>query len=390
MTKGLKTPIGVIGGGQLGKMLMEAGSRLNLKYTFLEKNSACPASLVCKNQVIGTLFEEDKILEVASLSDVITYEIEHVNVDTLAKVEASGKQVIPTSDVLKIIQDKGNQKQFFENHGIETLPYKIVSAENLVFEVDLWTDNGFVLKHRKGGYDGKGVSIYSKETFMKEVALESDSLKSKDGYVIEKLIEHPIELSVIVAIDQLGNKACYDVSEMVFDMQSNLMDYLICPSNQSAKIIEKAKSLALKAVSGFNSPGLFAVELFLKEETLFVNEIAPRPHNSGHHTIESAYCSQYEQLNRILTGLPLGNTSQVASAITCNFVGPEGFSGPYALEGVSEISKLKGVYLHLYGKKESKPFRKLGHFTVLGDDTEECLEIMRKVKSALKIKSTYI
>ena len=388
MTHRINKRIGILGGGQLGKMLMEAGSRMNINYSFLEKGDACPALLVNQNHIVGGLYERGKIEELASQSDVLTYEIEHVNVDALIDLHNQGKQVFPKPDVLKIIQDKGLQKQFFENQNVSTLPYKLVEASNLIDEVNNWPNQRLVLKHRKGGYDGKGVNVVSKDDVTRLHQENSDLLQSDTGYVIEKIIENPVELSVIVAIDQLGNMQCYEVSEMVFDDSSNLMDYLVTPSNQSQDIEEKAKELASTVVQGFNSPGLFAVELFLDgDNNLFVNEIAPRPHNSGHHTIESTYCSQYEQLNRILLGFPLGSTSQIISAVTCNIVGSADVNGEYYLDGLEEVLDMKGVYIHMYGKTHTKPNRKLGHFTVIRERKEDCLNTMRAVKNILRIKS---
>jgi 5-(carboxyamino)imidazole ribonucleotide synthase len=384
----MKKTIGVLGGGQLGKMLFEAGSPLNTSFVFLEKSADCPASRVCKNQVVGTLMDEDKIQELAAQCDVLTYEIEHVNVQALAKMEEAGTPVFPKPSVLSIIQDKGFQKDFYTQNDIPTLAYKLSTESQLEENISDWPEERFVLKHRRGGYDGKGVQLLNKAKFAKLLNNKDDSLSSEYGYVIEKLAENAIEVSVIVSVDQLGNQATYAPSEMVFDPESNLMDYLIAPSRLNSEINKKCEAVALKAIDSFNSPGLFAVELFVQDNgDIFVNEIAPRPHNSGHHTIESTYTSQYEQLNRILLGQPLGDTSLITPAATCNIVGPQDVKGAYHIGNINEVLAITGVYVHMYGKETTSPFRKLGHFTVLAPTREEVITKMETVKNLLTIKS---
>jgi 5-(carboxyamino)imidazole ribonucleotide synthase len=381
--------IGVLGGGQLGKMLFEAGSPLNINFTFLEKSEGCPASLVCSNQVVGSLQDPIKINTLAKNADVLTYEIEHVNVEALEQLEREGKPVYPKPSVLSIIQDKGLQKQYYTDNGVATLDFTLATIENLAEKVAAWPEDRFVLKHRKGGYDGKGVQLLTKQSFSSLVAADNSSLTSEHGYVLEKLAQDAIEVSVIVAVAQDGSSITYPPCEMVFNPRSNLMDYLIAPSSLSLEINDKCEALALKAVKGFNSPGLFAVELFVEASGgIFVNEIAPRPHNSGHHTIESCYTSQYEQLIRILLGQPLGSTALIKPAATCNIVGPQEVNGAYDLANLNEVLQIEGVYIHMYGKTTTSPDRKLGHFTVLADTREAVVEKMEKVKSMLSIKST--
>lgn len=378
--------IGVLGGGQLGKMLFEAGSPTNVKYVFLEKTSDCPATLVCKSQVLGSIQDTAKINELAQIADVLTYEIEHVNVEALANLEREGKLVLPKTSVLTIIQDKGLQKQYYADRGIATLRFELATARDLDTKIAHWPENTFVLKHRKGGYDGKGVQLLDKETFAKMQAAREERLSSEHGYIIEKLANNAIEVSVIVAVAQDGSTSTYPSCEMVFDPRSNLMDYLISPSSLSTETNTICASLALQAVQGFGSAGLFAVELFVQQDgNVFVNEIAPRPHNSGHHTIESSYTSQYEQLNRILLGQPLGSTALVKPAATCNIVGPQDVNGAYELANLDKVLSIEGVYIHMYGKTTTSPDRKLGHFTVLADTREAVVEKMEKVKSLLKI-----
>ncbi len=388
LKKDINKTIGILGGGQLGKMLFEAGSPMNLNYQFLEKSSDCPASLVSNNQVVGGLKDEAKIRELAQLSDVLSYEIEHVNVDALEALEGEGKLVIPQSSVLRIIQDKGLQKAFYAKHQTPTLAFELAGSSDLAEKVEAWPDDRFVLKHRKGGYDGKGVQLLSKSKFNELHNTNDESLQSNDGYVIEKLAVDATEVSVIVAIGQQGDVVEYEPCEMVFDPKSNLMDYLIAPAAISEDIIARCKEVASMAVKAFNSPGMFAVELFATGTgDVYVNEIAPRPHNSGHHTIESSITSQYEQLNRILLGMPVGDTQLLCPAATCNIVGPEDVNGEYYLHNIESVLAIPGVYIHMYGKKTTSPFRKLGHFTVLGNTKEDVVAKMNKVKQSLTIKS---
>ena len=378
--------IGVLGGGQLGKMLFEAGSPMNTSYVFLEINNECPASLVCKNQVIGSLQDEIKIKELGGLSDVVTYEIEHVNVEALLTLEKSGIPVFPKPSVLTIIQDKGLQKEYYANNGVATLDFSLATIENLADKVAAWPEDNFVLKHRKGGYDGKGVQLLTKEKFATLLAAQDESLKSEHGYVIEKLANNATEISVIVAVAQDRSTSTYPPCEMVFDPRSNLMDYLIAPSSLTTETSNYCESIAKDAVKAFDSPGLFAVELFVEDNgNVYVNEIAPRPHNSGHHTIESSYTSQYEQLNRILLGQPLGSTALIKPAATCNIVGPQDLNGAYQLANLDQVLAIEGVYIHMYGKTTTSPDRKLGHFTVLADTRDELVTKMSEVKELLQI-----
>ncbi|MBT8327356.1 MAG: 5-(carboxyamino)imidazole ribonucleotide synthase [Bacteroidia bacterium] len=389
MEQSNKITIGILGGGQLGKMLFEAGSPLNNRYRFLESSPDCPASLVCNNQVVGGLMDADKIETLAEGCDVISYEIEHVNIDALRKLEENNKSVFPKSNVLKTIQDKGLQKQFYRNHNIPTLDFILSTSANLQTSVERWPDTKFVLKHRKGGYDGKGVQVITKSQYAELLSSKDDSINNDSGFVIEKFVPEVTEVAVIVGVAQDGTITSYDPCEMVFDPKSNLMDYLIAPSSLSQEINNRCKEIATKVVRSFDSPGLFAVELFIDDnDDVFVNEIAPRPHNSGHHTIESCITSQYEQLNRILLNQPLGDTRLMCPAATCNIVGPPDVLGEYIIDNLDEILSISGVYIHMYGKASTSPYRKLGHFTILSETKEEVVNKMKQVKELLKIKST--
>ena len=385
MSNKLDRKIGILGGGQLGKMLMESYSPLNIHYTILEKSRNCPSGYVTNRIIEGSLYDKDAIKALSKHADVLTYEIEHVNIEALKELDVP---TIPYPSVLEVIQDKGLQKEFYSQHDIPTLAYSLRTAEELDNAVMQWPDQGFVLKHRKGGYDGKGVQLLDKELFQQLQKKSEASLKSEAGYVIEALIHDAMEVSVIVAVGMDGQLTTYEPCEMVFDPKANLMDYLISPARLSAEVGEHCRDVALKVVKAFNSPGIFAVELFVdKQGTAYVNEIAPRPHNSGHHSIESCYTSQYEQLNRILLNLPLGSTKQIRPAVNVNILGPSHINGSYELAGLEEVLKIEGVYLHMYGKEETKPYRKLGHYTILGETTEDCMKKMAQVRESLRVVS---
>jgi 5-(carboxyamino)imidazole ribonucleotide synthase len=376
--------IGILGGGQLGKMLIEAGYPMSIQYNVLENGKDFPCkSVLAGTHIEGTLYNREAILELDNISDVLTYEIEHLDVSVLRECKS---QVFPKVQVLTIIQDKGLQKQFFDQHNIDTLPYTIVSREEILTTIREHSQEKMVIKSRKGGYDGQGVWIIDKSVFVENYKLEQ--WNNPAGYIIEQFIPNTQELSVLVAVDQQGNASHYEVSEMVFNPEANLMDYLISPANISTKLSEKAKELSLKVVRALNSPGIFAVELFVdKNSNIFVNEIAPRPHNSGHHTIESCETSQYAQLNRILMGWPLGSTVQKGVALTCNILGPKNMNGAYQLNGLEEALKISGVYIHMYNKTTTKPYRKLGHFTITAENRATALDKMNRVRDLLKVES---
>lgn len=377
----LQKTIGIIGGGQLGKMLIEASRPWNFKYHILESSLDCPAAHIADKVIVGKLTDGDKIRELAKNVDVLTYEIEHIDSDTLIELEKEGKLIIPSPKALQIIQDKGKQKQFYSQHHIKTAPYYIVDKE-ADWQIALGDVSGekLAVKLCKGGYDGKGVVIAHR------VDLENGVYPFNEPCIVEKFVPNVRELAIIVARDLEGEIMEFPEVEMFFNPSSNLVEFLFSPSNFEKEIIMEAKKLAHKVVSAFGTAGLFAIELFIDQNNqVWVNETAPRPHNSGHHTIEGCYTSQYEQLNRILAGYPLGNTSLVQPCAMINITGPEGFSGAYKMDNLEELLKTPGVYLHLYKKAESKPHRKLGHVTVLDSGTERMLQKAEKVKSLIKI-----
>lgn len=372
-----KTKIGILGGGQLGKMLIEASRPWNIENVVLENDAQCPASLVANKVIVGSLYDAEKIKELASECDVITYEIEHVNVAALSEVEQMGKKVIPSTSVLRIIQNKRLQKQFYTEHNIPTAKYFIFgNREKAIADLALLKGEKAVVKMATGGYDGKGVQIVNKEQII------HGAFNIQEGDVIEELEESMLEISVIVAVDQDGNQCTFPAVEMYFNPRSNLVEFQFSPAQISEHTVALCNKIAMEATAHFQSPGLFAVEMFCcGDNRVLVNEIAPRPHNSGHHTIEGCFTSQFEQLNRILLGLPLGNTEMSSSfAAMVNLVGPQELVGKYQLESAKELLEMQGVYIHLYNKAEIKPDRKMGHITFLADSFEEMTKKAESIK----------
>ena len=380
--------IGIIGGGQLGKMFLENAVRYGNKIIVLENDTESPAQQLTHHYIKGSLQDAAAIRTLASKCDVLTFEIEHINTEVLIELEKEGKKIIPAPNVLKIIQDKGIQKQFYTQHGIPTSPYKLVNRPDEWLSAMLEMGGGkFAAKSRVGGYDGKGVYLTDAETIRRQ-----PELIPFDGPVmIEKFVTCKTELAVIVAVAQDGTSKAFPCVDMEFDPISNLVTYLFSPAEIDAETEQKAQEIALQVVKAFGSPGLFAVEFFLDTQNqLYVNEIAPRPHNSGHHTIEGAYTSQFDQLFRILTGLPLGDISFRQAAVMINLVGPAGDHGEYYLKNLDLILEKPGVYIHMYGKAESRPDRKLGHITILGETLEDAkrkADWVRKTVSVAIIKN---
>lgn len=363
----MATPIiGIIGGGQLGRMFIEEALRYNVTSYILDADKEAPAALVADKHFIGSITDRDALNKLAAECDVLTYEIEHIFTEALVELEASGKTVIPSPHVLTVIQDKGKQKDFYRHHGIATSDYVIVKSPSdwlNAVEQKGWTK--FAAKKCREGYDGKGVALVTTKA-LKE---HPTDVPFDDDTVLEQFVANAKEISVIVAVDQKGNTATYPAVEMEFDPDANLVKYLFCPANITEQQASDAEALALKTVKAFGSAGLYAVEMFLDEAgKLYVNEVAPRPHNSGHHTIEACYTSQYEQLLRILMGFPLGSTKLIKPAAMINVLGDKSFSGPYRIKNRDKLLAMPGVYIHMYGKKTSKPMRKLGHVTILSDD----------------------
>lgn len=375
--------IGIIGGGQLGRMFIENALKMNVRCAVLENDEHCPAALVAHQFIKGALTDEAAIRQLAEVSDVLTYEIEHINTEALLKLEAEGKQIIPSPRVLQIIQDKGLQKEFYRNNGIPTADFRIVqNPGEWVYAAESMQAERFAAKLCKGGYDGKGVALMRTEDLRNGTATAPFDAPT----MIEAFVDCAKELSVIVARDLQGNTVSFPVVEMEFDPVANLVTFLFSPAEINHTTEEQAQHIAMDAVTKLNGYGLFAVEMMLnKQGNILVNEIAPRPHNSGHQTIEGNFSSQYDQLLRVLTGLPLGSTDVILPSAMINVLGGEGFSGTYHMEGIEKILALPGVYVHLYEKKESRPMRKLGHITVLADTVKDVKEKATFVRNTINI-----
>ena len=373
--------VGIIGGGQLGMMTIEAKfPSLPVEFVVLEQSADCPAAPISNQFIAGSLKSEADIRTLAEASDVLTWEIEHINVDALVKLEKEGKTIIPKPSVLQTIQDKGIQKQFFQQHNIPTAHFALCDAQSITEALlSQFPGEQIVIKTRTGGYDGKGVAILNKSEALQSMPFSGNIL-------IETFVPNALEIAVIVAIAQDGSHAVYPAIEMYFNPKSNLVEFLFSPARISTELEKKIQAIGLQCVQKLNSPGLFAVELFLTEnQEIWVNEIAPRPHNSGHHTIEGCHCSQFEQFLRILSGAPLGDPYLVQPAAMINIVGPTHLSGDYQLANEDSLTQNGDVFIHMYRKSETRPNRKLGHATVIAPNLEALLERAESVKNQLEV-----
>ena len=374
--------LGIIAGGQMGKMLVLAASNWDVKTYILDADEHCPASTGCTGFFKGNPLNYEDVIRFGKRVDLITFEIEHVNIAALKKLKADGKKIFPDPDTLEIIQDKGLQKQFYQSNHIPSLPFSLFDNKD---EIMAAAESGtisfpFVQKLRKGGYDGKGVSIIRSGNDLNDL-LEGPSLT-------EQLIEIRHEISVIVARNDKGEVKCFPVVEMEFNEEANLVERLVCPSSLDPEIIRQANEIAKRIISSFHLRGLLAVEMLVdKNNRVWVNEVAPRPHNSGHHTIESVVTSQFEQLLRAIFNFPLGSTQLKLPSVMINLLGEPGYEGAVKYEGLTECMGIEGVKIHLYGKKITKPFRKMGHVTILAFTIEEAKLKADMVKQKLKVKS---
>ncbi len=372
--------IGILGGGQLGKMLCQAGSQWGLDLSILDERPDFPAGQVCPQFTVGHFRQAEDVLAFGKDKDVITIEIEHVSVEALEQLEQEGILVYPGPAVLRIIQDKGLQKEFYRQHQIPTAPFQLMASSDAIrFAVKSGTLKlPFVQKTREAGYDGRGVAV---------IRNVEDLEKLLDGpSLIEELVAMSKEIAVVVARDIHGEVKAFPAVEMVFHEEANLVEFLSCPAAITAEQESIAEALAIQVAQAFGTVGLLAVELFLTDSGDFlVNEVAPRPHNSGHHTIECCETSQYEQHLRAITGLPLGSTRLIRPGIMLNLLGEPGYTGAAIYEGWDECIEWPGVHVHLYGKAETRPYRKMGHVTVVADTLEEARDRARFVRDKLKV-----
>lgn len=371
--------IGILGGGQLGKMFMQNALNYPNEIYFLEPDSQAPCSVFCDCFIEGDFKDYQTVLDFGEDKDILSIEIENVNIEALKELQKNGKKIIPNPECLQIIKDKGLQKEFYREHYIPTANFYLVENKG-----ELKDDKGlkfpFIQKLRIGGYDGKGVQLIKNQ-------FELDKFWNKPS-VIEEVIDIEKELSVIVSKNENGEVNVFNVVEMVFNEKLNLVDCLFSPADISNEVAGQVKEIGRKAVDAFQTPGIFCIELFLsKNGKLMVNEIAPRVHNSGHQTIEANYSSQYDQMFRVLTNSPLGDVSEKEYAAMINLVGEAGYIGEAKYEGLEKLLDLSKVYLHLYGKKITNPGRKMGHVTVLGHTRTEIKQKIQFIKNNLKVIS---
>lgn len=368
--------IGILGGGQLGRMLIQAGMNFNLHISVLDPDKDAPCKSIADEFKAGSLSDFKTVYDFGKKADVLTIEIEHVNADALEKLVKEGVKVFPQPDVIKTIQDKGLQKLFYHKHKIPSSEFRLIDSKAEIFYTEGLIP--FFQKLRKGGYDGRGVQrIRSKNDFKK--AFDAPS-------VLEKQVDIAKELSVIVARNESGEVKTYPAVELDFHPKANLVEYLFSPAAISPPVEKKAEQIAMKAAESLKIVGLLAVEMFLtKDGEILVNEIAPRVHNSGHHTIEGNVTSQFEQHLRAILNLPLGSTAVKTPAVMVNLLGEAGCDGVAKYKGLEKVLNVEGVAIHLYGKKFTRPFRKMGHVTIVDRDLKTAKEKAKFVKRTLKV-----
>lgn len=369
--------VGILGGGQLGRMLVQAGIDLNITFRILDPDAQAPCHQLAPF-THGKLTDYETVMKFGEECDVITIEIENVNTAALKDLVRKGIKVFPQPEVIELIQDKRTQKKFYIDHGIPTAPFVLTENRN---EAHQYADFlPAVNKLGREGYDGRGVQIIRTERELSN-AFDAPGL-------LEKLIDFDKEISVIVARNERGVVTSFPAVEMVFHPTANLVEYLFAPAGIADVVVAEADAIARKVIAELNMVGLLAVEMFVdKTGKVLVNEVAPRPHNSGHQTIEANVTSQYEQHLRAILGLPLGDTRALQPSAMVNLLGEEGYSGPAVYEGLEELLKTPGVHVHLYGKKLTKPFRKMGHVTITDYDLESVRKKANFVKQTLKVKA---
>ncbi len=370
--------VGILGGGQLGRMLLQAAANYVVETYVLENDENCPAAHLCHHFTKGDITDYDTVYQFGKQLQAITIEIESVNIEALEQLEKEGVRVYPKPSAIKIIKNKIEQDHFYQLHDIPS-PDFIVTKDKA--SVALHKDFlPAVHKLGEGGYDGKGVQV---------LRTEADLEKAFDQKaVLEKMVAIQKEIAVIVAMNDAGETAIYPPAEMIFDPVLNLLDYQLSPAQLSEKVLWKAEAIALTVVKKLQSPGLFAIELFIdKEDNVLVNETAPRVHNSGHHTIEANYCSQYDMLWRIILQLPLGNTKPILPSAIVNLLGADGYTGTAKYDGLKEVLQMEHVFVHLYGKTITKPGRKMGHVTIMSNDYHDLTHKANKIKHTLKVIS---
>jgi len=370
--------LGILGGGQLGRMLIQQAINYNVTVKVLDPDREAPCKKLCDEFVVGSLGDYETVYKFGKKVDMLTIEIEKVNVDALEQLEKEGVLVYPQPRIIRLIQDKGLQKQFFKENDIPTAEFQIISSPEQLKSSRI--PFPYIQKLRRDGYDGKGVYKVIDESYLAEAFKESS--------LVERWIDFQKEIAVIVARNEDGEIKAFPMVEMEFNPQANLVEFLIAPSTLPFEVHQEAERIAKHVAECLNIVGLLAVEMFLdKNGKILVNELAPRPHNSGHQTIEGNVVSQFEQHLRAIFNQPLDDTACLNHAIMINVLGEAGFEGPAVYKGIEDVLGCAGVYIHLYGKALTKPFRKMGHVTIVDTDREKAIEKARFVQNTLKVIS---
>ena len=376
--------LGILGGGQLGKMLLFDTRKFDIQTYVLDPSDEAPCKIACNQFFQGDLMDFDTVYNFGKKVDVLTFEIELVNLDALVKLEEEGVPVYPSPKTLKLIQNKGIQKDFYTQHNIPTAAYQrfenLQSLKSAINNQQSTLQMPFVWKCTEFGYDGNGVKVVRK-------ASDLDELPNVEC-IAEAMIPFKNELAVIVCRNPSGEIKTYPVVEMEFHPEANQVEYVICPARIDEEVAKKARAIALNVSQQFHHVGLLAVEMFQTEnDEIVVNEVAPRPHNSGHYSIEASYTSQFENHLRAILNLPLGNTDSKVAGIMVNLVGEEGYSGQVIYENIEKILEWDGVTPHIYGKKQTRPYRKMGHVTIVNEDVNKARKIAEEVKNTIRVIS---
>ncbi len=372
--------LGILGGGQLGRMLLSETQKFDIYTCILDAAKDAPCANICDEFHQGSLLDYDTVYQFGKKVDLLTIEIENVNADALAQLEKEGVKVYPSSETLRTIQNKGRQKLFYKKHAIPTAPFSHFTSKDDVLNAisKNMIHFPFVWKSAQFGYDGTGVKIVKSQTDLEQLP--------NVECITEVLVAFKNELAVIVARNVAGELKTYPVVEMEFHPDANQVEYVICPARISKNIANNAKSIALQVAQTYQHVGILAVELFLTEnDDILVNEVAPRPHNSGHYSIEAAYTNQFEQHIRAILNLPLGGTTNKVNGVMVNLVGEAGYSGDVIYKNMDTVLKMDGVTPHIYGKKTTRPFRKMGHVTIVHKDLNTAREIAEEVKKTIRV-----
>lgn len=370
--------VGILGGGQLGRMLLQASANYPVEIHILENDTHCPAAPYCRNFIKGDITNYEDVFQFGKNLDAITIEIEQVNTEALEALEKIGVHVYPKPSILTIIKNKINQKQFYAAHQIPTAPFIITeTAAQIKNHPQLLPG---VHKLALGGYDGRGVRI-----IQSDVDIETGF---NEPSVFEKMVDIKNEIAQIIAIHPNGNYTLYPPVDMVFNSSLNLLSYQLCPASLPENVLQQIETIATKLTRALDSPGIFALELFVnKDDEVLVNEIAPRVHNSGHHTIEASYSSQFDMLLRIMLNYPLGNTTNRSASALINLVGEPGFTGTPIYRGIEKVLEMNNVFVHIYGKTITKPGRKMGHITVIENDIQTLKQKVELIKQTLLVQA---